>query len=177
MFGGASSTLSIRSTTSGTRWRLNAPANQNVAGVDVKDSAVVNAENSMNCKARCVDSGNNLNWVLFATATTTTASDGSTGGVSGSGGGGRRSGGGGGGGGTTATTKAKTPVPAKNPPATSYRAQGGPTSALAEALIRLRDRLEVRINKRIAVNPSVAPFLNRLLERLDARIAARIKKG
>lgn len=171
LLGSAGSTLSIRSSASGTRWNLHAPATQTVAGVDVKDSRVVNSSNSMICKARCVDSGNNLNWVLFATETTTTTSDGSTGGVSGSGGGGRR------GGATVATPAATGSVPAAKPPAASYRAQGGPTSGVAEALTRLRDRLAVRINKRIAANPSVAPFLNRLLERLDARIASKLKKG
>ena len=111
LYGSAGSTLSIRSSVAGTQWNLQAPSTQNVAGVDVKDSRVTNSANSMVCKSRCVDSGNNLNWVLFAATTTTTTSDGSTGGTSGSGGGGRRSGGGGGG--TTSTTKKTTKATTK----------------------------------------------------------------
>ena len=150
LYGSAGSTLSIRSSVSGTRWNLQAPSNQNVAGVDVKDSRVTNSSNSMVCNARCVDSGNNLNWVLFATATTTTTSDGSTGGVSGSGGGGRRSGGGGGGTTSTTTTKATVKTPAKD-------AKGGPkVKAKVTAKSKAAERKAARVTATKTVKPKAA---------------------
>src|SRR3989338_29207 len=150
LYGSAGSTLSIRSSVSGTRWNLQAPSNQNVAGVDVKDSRVTNSSNSMVCNARCVDSGNNLNWVLFATTTTTTTSDGSTGGVSGSGGGGRRSGGGGGGTTSTTTTKATVKTPAKD-------AKGGPkVKAKVTAKSKAAERKAARVTATKTVKPKAA---------------------
>ncbi|HVS81721.1 MAG TPA: LamG-like jellyroll fold domain-containing protein [Pyrinomonadaceae bacterium] len=58
--GASSQLLSLRSTSSGTQWKLHAPATQSVSFVDVKDSdasggTLVTAANSTN-------SGNNINW-------------------------------------------------------------------------------------------------------------------
>jgi hypothetical protein len=63
--------LSLRSTVTGTQWKLNAPATQSVSFVDVKDSdasggATVNAASS-------IDSGNNLNWNFPSAAETDVA--------------------------------------------------------------------------------------------------------
>ncbi|TSD00240.1 MAG: cell wall surface anchor family protein [Candidatus Peregrinibacteria bacterium Greene1014_49] len=165
LYGSAGSTLSIRSSVAGTRWNLQAPSTQTVAGVDVKDSRVTNSSNSMVCKSRCVDSGNNLNWVLFATATTTTTSDGSTGGTSGSGGGGRRSGSGGGG--TTSTTKATTEKKVETKAKATPDAKGGPE-------VKTKTKVQSKAAERKAARAAkVAPAKSKAATRAAARRNAK----
>jgi CSLREA domain-containing protein len=71
LVGASGNLLSLRSTITGTQWKLNAPATQSVSFVDVKDSdasggALVNTLSS-------VDSGNNLNWNFPAVGETDVA--------------------------------------------------------------------------------------------------------
>lgn len=92
--------LSLRSSSTGTHWRLNPVGTRTLAYLDVKDSENL-AGSVIDCLTSCSDSGNNSFWHFTVAAETT------------SGGGGRRSGGGGGGGGSVRTVVPTTPSVAK----------------------------------------------------------------
>jgi hypothetical protein len=102
--GASSALLSLRSGTSGFRWKIRPIGSSTVSYVDVQDS-----ENPLvtyiTCSTGCTDSGNNVGWDFGVHI------PGSTGGATNAGGGGR---GGGGGGGGRATIK-KSSSSASNP--------------------------------------------------------------
>ncbi len=65
----ASSRLLLRSSTSGTQWKINAQGSRTLSYLDIKDSNNIHAT-PMNCASGCVDSGGNANWVTSSSGTT-----------------------------------------------------------------------------------------------------------
>jgi hypothetical protein len=63
--GAAGNLLSLRSSSSPTKWKINAPANQTVAFVNVKDSDASGGQ-LIAADGNSVDAGNNLNWTFGA---------------------------------------------------------------------------------------------------------------
>jgi hypothetical protein len=65
----SASRLLLRSTTSGTQWKIDALGGRTLTYLDVKDSNNVNAT-AMDCATGCIDSGGNANWVIPSSGTT-----------------------------------------------------------------------------------------------------------
>lgn len=87
--GSSNGSLSLRSTSAGTPWKLNIPGSRSFAYLDVKDSTNLSTL-PLECLTGCVDSGNNRGWLIPAPVSTDSSSTtASTSGHSG-GGGGRR---------------------------------------------------------------------------------------
>lgn len=101
--------FSLRSSQTGTAWKIDPQTTRNLRFLDVRDSNNTNAT-SVSCWAdSCVNTANNSGWTFATTgAAGTTATTAST-----SGGSARRGGGGGGGGSTVKKATTKTVTPAK----------------------------------------------------------------
>lgn len=85
--GAASNLLSLRSSQTGTQWKINPQGIRTIFYVDVKDGNNTNTAN-IGCSSNCTDSGNNTNWFTSAAAASSSAATTS---VGGGGGGTRRS--------------------------------------------------------------------------------------
>ncbi len=65
--GASSNQLSLRSSQTGTQWKINPSGSRSIQYVDVKDSNNTNAT-AIDCTVGCTDSLNNTNWTLTNTA-------------------------------------------------------------------------------------------------------------
>ena len=74
--------LKLRSSLSGTQWRINPQGTRTVSYLDIKDSNNTNAT-AISCSTGCDNSGNNTNWT-FATTTSVTETESASGGGGGS---------------------------------------------------------------------------------------------
>src|SRR5262249_20653824 len=69
--GAANNRLSLRSSQTGTQWKIDPQGTRTVSYLNVKDSNNTNAS-VLACTTGCIDSGNNTNWSIGATSITGT---------------------------------------------------------------------------------------------------------